>query len=286
MPFARWFEQTNPYAEDTTYLIDMDLEDPSALDGVEVLIVIGRSEYWTRRMREHLDTYIDHGGRVLFLCGELMFLQVRVDLIHHQLCCHKANDSHPDPLVLTIVWYHPSLEYPVHSRTGCEFRYGGTNAIDEGSGWGGMRVVSPDSPLLSGSNLDVGDVISLPDALAWDGAPVEHRPDGSLHVDFGDSPPWRHEVVGYNLVKPAVEEMRPGPATSLWIVLRRTPTSGTVVHCGTMGWCGPRIMGRRDPNSDRVRAIILGMLDVLYEDRWPFSAAVRGVGEMELPATR
>lgn len=271
-PFMKWFTTGNPFPDDTTYLVDSDLEESDALDNVEVLIVTGRSEYWTRNAREHFDAYVDHGGRALLLCSELMHWQVRVDLTQHQLSRFGEFDPHPDPLLRTTVWHHPVLRYPIYPRTGCELWHGGFSAADQGIGWGGMRIICSGSPFLVGTGLANGDIVSLPDASVWDGAPVDYAADGTPRVDFGDSVPWRHEVIGYNLVRPIVSDAPSGPsATSLWIVLRHTPESGTVVHCGTLGWCGPCAIGLRNWNSDHIRSIILRMLTLLSEDAWPFT---------------
>lgn len=272
-PFVKWFATSSPIPHNTTYLVDSDLEDKNALDDVEVLIVIGRSEYWTRKMREHFDAYVDRGGRALLLCSELMYWQVRVDASTHQMLRYNETDPHPDPLLRTTVWHHPSLRYPIYPRTGCEFLHGGFSADDKGIGWQGMRIVCPDSPLLINTGLMKDDVVKLPDASVWDGAPVACRPDGHIEVNFGDSSVWRHEVVGYNDVKPSNgDRADTRSASSLWLVMRRSPKSGTVIHCGTLGWCGPCAVGLRNLNSDRIRAIISAMLRILYDDAWPFSS--------------
>lgn len=271
--FLRWFARANPHAGQTTYLTDSDLEEPDVLAGVEVLIVIGRSEYWTRGMREAFDSFVDRGGRALLLCSELMYWQVRVDKARHRLCRYKR-DLHPDPLHRTVRWHDPSLEYPVYPRTGCELWYGGFDAVDEGIGWGGPRVTCSDSPLIAGCGLEADDILQLPDAEVWDGAPVERGGDGSPRVDFGEAPPLHHEVIGYNLTKPMKDELPPGePATGLWMALRRDVGSGTVVHCGTFGWCGRRGLGGEGPDSARAQKVVLRMLEVLLNDDWPFSYA-------------
>lgn len=272
-PFVRWFAAANPDPLNTTYLVDADLEAPDALDGVEVLVVIGRSEYWTRTMRERFDAFVDRGGRALLLCSEIMYWQARLDTAGRRLLRYRGSDPHPDPLMRTTVWHDPSLEYPVYPRTGCDFAHGGFDAAGDGIGWSGARIVCPDSPLLDGSGLAAGDVLSLPDASVWDGAPAVLDADGTPRaVDFGDSPPWRHEVIGYNPVKPAAGDSPDGePAAGLWLALRHAPESGTVVHCGTLGWCGERAVGGRGPDSERTRRIVLRMLEILRDDAWPFS---------------
>ncbi len=274
-PFARWFESEGPAPGETTYLIDSDLEEEGALDEIEVLIVIGRSEYWTRGMRESFDRYVDRGGHALLLCSELMYWQVRLDLDAHRMYRYKEVDPHPDPLMRTTVWHHPSLKYPIYPRTGCELWHGGFSADSEGIGWGGMRILCPESPLLDGVSLQAGDVVHLPDASVWDGAPVKQSGNGVIEVDFGDTPPWRHEVIGYNLVRPLEEsKISANYATSLWLVLRHAPESGTVVHCGTLGWCGPCAVGMSNQNSTKIRTIILQMVHILLDSTWPFTSNV------------
>lgn len=271
-PFVKWFATTSPVPRETTYLVDSDLDDDNSLDDVQVLIVIGRSEYWTRKMRQHFDAYVNRGGRALLLCSEVMYWQVRVDPATHQLTRYAEADPHPDPLLRTTVWHHPSLKYPIYPRTGCELSHGGFSADGAGVGWGGMRIVCPDSPLLADTGLLKDEVVKLPDASVWDGAPVTKLVGDHIAVDFGDSPVWRHEVVGYNLVRPIQADSDDAqPAASLWLALRRTADSGTVIHCGTLGWCGPCAVGLRNPNSDRIRAILSGMIRVLHENTWPFS---------------
>jgi len=218
-PFIKWFANETPYAPDTTYLIDSDLEEPDGLDGVQVLIVVGRSECWTRRMREHFDEFVDRGGRALLLCSEVMLWQVRMDPMRHRLYRYGHDDPHPDPLLRTILWRDPSLRYPVYSRTGCERWYGGVSAENEGIGRRGMHIACPDSPLLAGSGLAIGDFLPLPNAINWDGAPLGGWCDGVPQVDFGDSPPWRHEVCSPSRQKSQVpsDQVRGAITTSQWL---------------------------------------------------------------------
>ena len=269
LSFVRWFEKAYD-PQEVTYLLDSDLEQADALDdSVAVLIVVGRSEYWSRPMRNTFDRFVDGGGRALLVCSEVMYWQVRLDHSRYQLIRYGEGDPHPDPLLKTTVWHDPSLRYPVYPRTGCELRYGGERSTQE-VGWSGMRIVCPESPLLEGLDLAENDVIRLPDATVWDGAPVVSD-NGKLIVDFGESVPWRHEVVGYNLVRSGGQRSQ-DIATSLWIAMRSSPESGTVVHCGTMGWCGAHAIGGCGPDSEHIRTVVMKMIDILRQDVWPFSS--------------
>jgi len=271
---VKWFATDNPYAGDTTYLIDSDLEEPDALEGVEVLIVIGRSEYWTRQMRKHFDSFVDRGGRALLLCSEFMYWQVGVDPMNHRLFRYVSDGPNLGPVNHAEECRDSPLAYPVYSRAGCEFRHGGVSAAREGIGWRGLRVVCPDSPLLAESGLEKGDIVPLPNAINWDGAPIKSWCDGSPQVDFGDFAPWRHEVIGYTLARPIEGWSKSDePTVGLWMVLRRKPDAGTVIHGGTMGWCGPHAIDPDSAHSNLNRSLILQMLNVLVKDDWPFSGS-------------
>ncbi len=54
----------------------MDLEDYSEIAGAKVVVIIGHSEYWTRRARENFDRYVLEGGNALVLSGNTMWWQV------------------------------------------------------------------------------------------------------------------------------------------------------------------------------------------------------------------
>lgn len=210
-------------------------------------------------------------GVRLLLCNEVMFWQVRIDLSRHRLYRYLRADPHPDPLLRTTEWRDPSLRYPVYLRTGCERWHGGLTTDLELVHRRGLRIVAPESPLLAGADLSKGDIVPLPDAQLWDGAPVKGWVDGAPQIDFGDSPPWRHEVVGYTPAKPGKGEPVDKPAIGLWMVLRHREDSGTVIHGGTMGWCGLHAMHPGGPYSELTQSLILRMLNVLVNDDWPFA---------------
>jgi len=268
----RWLAEADPFPGDTTYVLDADLHEPETLEGVELLVVVGRSTYWTRAMREHVDAHVAAGGRLLILGAEVMHWQVRLHGWRQQLIRHAAQDPEPDPLLHTRMWHDDELAYPVAPRTGGEYWYGGRRAVDQGIGFGGMRVVADAaSPILRAAELRPGAVVAL-DASAWDGVPVRRFDRGRPEVDLGEEAPWRHEVLGFNRVLPAVPAESAGaPATSCWMVLRRTPDSGTVVHGGTLAWSQQQAVPGED--GDAARGATLAMMRLLLADEWPFAAA-------------
>src|SRR5437764_1451201 len=63
--FAVWSERAGL---DLDYATNVDLhERPSLLDGYDTYLSVGHDEYWSWEMRDHVDAFIDGGGRVAFL---------------------------------------------------------------------------------------------------------------------------------------------------------------------------------------------------------------------------
>ena len=84
----RWLEEQG-YAFDV--LTDLDLhQDPTALDGYEVVIINGHSEYWSVPAYEALESYLRLGGRNITLSGNTMCWRVSFDEDLTAMECRKA----------------------------------------------------------------------------------------------------------------------------------------------------------------------------------------------------
>ena len=63
------------------YITDLDLDsDPTALRGTKSIVVGGRSEYWTERMRGAMNTSVDRGINLVSLGGNTGYNRVTYDL--------------------------------------------------------------------------------------------------------------------------------------------------------------------------------------------------------------
>jgi hypothetical protein len=257
--FLRWFASLElPYS--FRYLADIDLEDYSELSGAKLLVIIGHSEYWTRRARENFDQFVLGGGNALFLSGNNMWWQVRYsDDLSQMICYKEVHDPSPDPLLRTINWTNPYLDYPVASSIGGDFLHGGFKGT-------GFRVLLPNSPVFRGVDIGSDNVISMP-TVEYDGAPLLNDPPilGEPRLDLSALGAYRAEIIGYGhcVSKDGAEGGDDAVPNSVgtWIASQRTATSGVVINGASTNWCSNTGVDGED--SERVRQIILNMIEIL-----------------------
>ena len=148
------------------YALDIDLHrNPDLLRGRNVLLTVGHSEYWTAAMRDHVDDWVDAGGRWAILSGNTCFWQVRID--DHVMTCHKGLARRDDPAMggdratLTSMWSDPIIGRPENESTGLSFTRGGYHRIGHAvpDGPGGYIVHRPHHWALDGTGAGPGDLI-------------------------------------------------------------------------------------------------------------------------------
>ncbi|SEP99376.1 hypothetical protein SAMN03159444_00890 [Pseudomonas sp. NFACC02] len=139
-PFVIWAEQQG-------YVIDIltqdDLHrDPHALEGYVCAVFVGHDEYWTRDMRDHVDAFVEEGGKIARFAGNFMW-QIRLESGGHRQIAYKYDAvafdpvAETDPGALTSAWEDPRVGHPGASTFG-------VNAL-RGiyAGFGGMAPRSP-----------------------------------------------------------------------------------------------------------------------------------------------
>ncbi len=161
-PFALWCE-TQGIALDYTTQHDLH-RNPAALDGYDRVLIAGHDEYWTWQMRDHLEDWIDAGGKLCRFAGNF-FWQTRLsdDLLTQT--CHKTEAERDDPLRgtnrLTSYWDHPQVARPAVATMGL------TGAMGVYAGWsrcaahgsGGFTIYRPDHWSVKETGLGYGDVL-------------------------------------------------------------------------------------------------------------------------------
>lgn len=214
-----------------TVICDQDLENFDNIKG-KILIIIGHSEYWSRPARRNFDRFVAEGKHALVLSGNVMWWQVRVDSLQHQLVCYKGLGEPPiaDSLK-TIYWKESKLKYPIIASIGCDFDGGGYGTIAKNDGWEGFKVTSPNSPLFAGLGLKKGDIIRCP-SREYDGAPLNgFEADGTPILNTKLLKFEKVELLGYDF---AFRTIKTVPTA---IVFKKTPASGTVINIPTTDWC-------------------------------------------------
>ncbi len=161
-PFALWCEGQGIGLD---MLTQHDLHrDPGALEGYERALIVGHDEYWTWEMRDHLEAWIDGGGRLARFGGNF-YWQTRLSGDLTQQTCYKSEAEHADPLSgtdrMTSYWDHPAVGRPAAATLGL------TGAAGVYAGWsrcaahgaGGFTIYRPDHWALAGTGLGYGDVL-------------------------------------------------------------------------------------------------------------------------------
>lgn len=257
-----WFPQLNGFK--IGYLADIDLDDYTNLDNSNVLILVGHNEYWSRRGRKNFDQFIDNGKHALILSGNTMWWQVRYSEDGSQLICYKDQklDPEKDVLLKTEYWANPILKYPIFSSICADSDEGGYGLRSD-QGWDGYKIASPNSPLLEGTNLKRGDIISLPTA-EYDGTLIEgFDPEGypipdqnALHVN-------RIELIGFD------RGFREKTTYGTFIIFQRTSTSGIIINTASTDWCSSSGMGGN--SGDVIKKITLNAMTKLLNGDPVFS---------------
>lgn len=253
----KWFSELKDF--NVGYVVDMDLDDFRSFSNTKVLVIAGHSEYWTRQARYNFDRFVDFGGDALILSGNTMWWQVRYSEEKDKLICHRLAELDPvvDPMLKTINWNEPTLEYSILHSIGAHFPLGGYG-LKTDAGWNGYRIVEPSSPLFEGLALEKGQIIALP-SLEYDGAPLAGFDDqGYPLIDntilrFDDV-----ELLAFDKGFRGVE------TNATFIVFRKKPGSGIIVNTATTDWCSSGGMG--GPSGDVIKKITHNALTKLVND--------------------
>lgn len=239
LPFVKWVTEKKPFRTDVRYLTDSEMENPSALEGVELLTVLGHSEYWTRNARKVFDNFVDNGGNAIIASGNTMWWQVRYGE-NNTLICYKSNALNPieqggdpikDPLLKTINWYKTTLAYPITRSIGGDFNHGGNgdHRFKKSRGWFGMRAIYGDHPLFRGLDLQDCSMIhsSISTTSEYDGAPI-------LGLDKMGRPVADIESVGAKRLEIIAFDWgyRGGHTIGTMHLVQRSDRSGVVLHLG------------------------------------------------------
>jgi hypothetical protein len=290
--FVVWAE-AEAYTFD--YVTQQDLHtDPGCLDGYDCAIVVGHDEYWSWRMRDTLDAFLERGGNLARFAGNFEW-QVRLEEDGTRQLCYKARatDPTPDPHLTTIVWDHPMIGRPaaqsigLTGAAGIYTRYGGATPRSSG----GFTVYRPDHWIFEGTDLYYGDTFgAVPVAVAAfevDGVEYTFR-KGLPYPTFEDGAPEDLEILamcpavvgevdrwgGTVPLNAPADEFREALAEHFegyempeylkdrqygcGMVAACTRGRGTVVNAGSTDWVSG--LDHRDPYVERITHNILRRL--------------------------
>jgi len=263
-----WSESFWPWAEtlgyNIDYIVDQDLDDYETFSYSKLLIIPGHNEYWTRKARINFDKFINSGKNSLILSGNTMWWQIRYSEDKTKMICYKIYKDDPiDDLELkTDLWTTRSLKYPIENSIGVNFNLGGFGDNND-KGWNGYKIVNQNSPLLRGTGLKDGDIISCL-SQEYDGTYLKFEKDKPYPVIDNRYKFHKIELIGFDYGFRFVETV------GAFIALQRTKTSGVIVNTASTDWCSNRGMG--GPDGATIKIITLNAINLLVSGSNVFSS--------------
>ena len=246
--FVRWAE-LNGYPLE--FAVNADLEfHPEILEAYDLVLSVGHDEYWSAKMRDHLEAFISEGGNVAFFSGNSACWQVRSEEDGRALTCWKQN-YHMDPVfasgeheMLSSLWSHHLVNRPENQLTGVGFLHGGYHRSHGQfmDGAGAYEVHRQDHWMLENTNLTKGDMFGGMHTVVGyecDGCEIEWV-DGLPRPTHRDGTPEGFEIVATAPAKwhpddcewyEKWEQGRIGAA-----VVGAYSRGGTVVTVGSTDW--------------------------------------------------
>jgi hypothetical protein len=202
--FVQWAERSG-FGIDVATNSDLHA-GADLLDGRNLALSVGHDEYWTWEMRDHVDQYVDGGGRWAIFSGNTCFWQVRLDATGRQMTTYKGNARRADPFVdtdpsrLSSMWSDPLIGRPENLTIGVSFTRGGYARIGDGTprSAGGFEIQRPTHWSLDGTGLRYGDQLGDESCVVGyevDGCDMA-RVDGLLVPTGHDGTPLDFEVIG------------------------------------------------------------------------------------------
>ncbi len=203
--FVRWAESEGLTLD---YAVNSDLEfHPEVLDGQRLMLSVGHDEYWSWKMRDTADAFVENGGSWAIFSGNTCFWQVRYEDDGRTMVGYKGRAESLDPLAgtedhrrITTMWSLPSIGRPEAQTIGLSFTRGGYARVGKATprSSGGYSIHRPDHPVFEGTELRYGDQLGVPDKIVGyevDGCELT-MVNGDPVPTYNDGTPPGLEVLG------------------------------------------------------------------------------------------
>jgi hypothetical protein len=269
-PFVAWAEG-NGYVID--YCANSDLEfHPELLSHYKLVLSVGHDEYWSAKMRDHLEAFIGQGGNVAFFSGNTCCWQVRSEEDGQALTSWKQwynlDPVYPtaDHRLLTTLWSHHLVGRPENQLTGVGFLFGGYHRSHGQfmDGKASYTVHRPEHWLFEGTKLKAGDDFGGQDTI------VGYECDGcEFKIENGLPVPTGRDGTPKNFVILASCPARWHPDDAFWYerfdqqrvgasVVGVYNRGGTVFTCGSTDWAHG--LRGKDPAVEQITRNVLNRL--------------------------
>lgn len=154
-PLIRWLEGAGFAVE---YCTDLDTHSNAALlPAYDTFVVAGHDEYWSKEMRDRVESWNAAGGRLAIFGGNTCWWQIRYDPGGERIVCYKSPALDPlygvDNERVTVRWHQWPLLRPANPLTGASLLHGG----DVNEGTHAYRIHRPEHWAFAGTGLVQND---------------------------------------------------------------------------------------------------------------------------------
>lgn len=222
--FAIWAERERIPVD---FITQHDLDqDPKILSGYRCMVTVGHCEYWSARMRNGIDQFIEAGGNAARFAGNFGW-QIRLEENASVQVCYKELARESDPLasteqshLTTSMWEDPALGRPGSLTFGLQAIHGIYARVGAAAprSSGGFTVYRPQHWAFSEADLYYGDTFGSPARIfgfEMDGLDYEFRDGLPFPKDSPDIPSGL-EILAMNVVSPIEVDHR-HPCSRLFV---------------------------------------------------------------------
>ncbi|MGE5436977.1 MAG: N,N-dimethylformamidase beta subunit family domain-containing protein, partial [Syntrophothermus sp.] len=170
--FLTWAKTNNVRIE---VCADYDLDKYLTLaSNYDVVVFTGHNEYWSHKKRTQIENYINNGGKVIALSGNICWWQIRYENDYKTVVCYKNRINDPyngviDSLV-TVNWVDPPLNKPEARFLGSSFAAGGFvnngTTLPASQGYGDYAAFNTQHWIYKGTGLNDGDEFGYDTTIA------------------------------------------------------------------------------------------------------------------------
>lgn len=244
------------------YIIDKDLDDYTKFQKSKLLLIVGHSEYWSRKAKRNFDKFINSGKDALILSGNTMWWQIRYNSNNQMICYRK---KHKDPIQIdslkTIPWKSTILNSSTIESIGMDFDNGGYGNKRD-LGWNGYKILN-NSPIFEGTSIKKDSTLYLT-TTEYDGIPIKcYSKNLEPIVDTSNVPFKKFEIIGYDF------GFRGTNTCGTFAILKKNDSSGTIINVGSTDWCSKQFHEGKD--HLKIQRITSNMIELLIKKKNVFS---------------
>lgn len=271
-PGVRWlFNQ----GYDLNVITDYDMDEEYHSKNTNIIIIVGHSEFWTKKARLNFDHHVNIGKNALILSGNTMWKRVRYEDNGNRIFSFfdKFNGLKTGFSGLestsnfeNLDQFYSTTDYPIYPSIGADWwngGYGYGNAADTiGFGneqKGGYKIIDYDSLIFQGTNLEENDILNIP-TKEYDGCIVTGF-DSNDNPIFNSNFFYKTRFYGYDIANLSDNGVRIKYST--FFAFQKQISSGVIINTSSQNWCYEKGLGSNHVNSNNINTITKNMINIL-----------------------